>query len=216
MLDLVYFLNLNVFYDFLLTSLSGFLIWLSMYFFRQYWIENIFIILVYVLLPTSIFVITKVISNNIALALGMVGALSIVRFRNPVKNPFELVMYFVLITLGITYSVNRPYGIIFTIFVLAVLIFFMLLKNKFKNLFGIKNSFSNLGLYSIVVESKNKIIFDNFEQNIIEKNFFINDDEYQYRLTSNEKKTIIEIENFLNENKQKYQIKSYQINLNEN
>ena len=47
-----------------------------------------------------------VISSSIALSLGMVGALSIVRFRTPVKNPIELVMYFLLITMGIVTNVD--------------------------------------------------------------------------------------------------------------
>ena len=36
------------------------------------------------------------------LSLGMIGALSIVRFRNPIRSPFELTVYFLSITLGIT------------------------------------------------------------------------------------------------------------------
>ena len=60
--------------------------------------------------------ITSVISNNIALSLGMVGALSIVRFRTPVKNPSELVIYFVLITLGIVVNVDGNLAINFVIF----------------------------------------------------------------------------------------------------
>ena len=51
-------------------------------------------ILIFSLLPVTGFVITSAISNNIALSLGMVGALSIVRFRTPIKNPLELVIYF--------------------------------------------------------------------------------------------------------------------------
>ena len=58
--------------------------------------------------------ITKVITGNIALSLGMVGALSIIRFRNPVKNPFELVIFFALITIGISMSVNVKYGLLLT------------------------------------------------------------------------------------------------------
>ena len=46
------------------------------------------------ILPLVTFVITKVISGNIALSLGMVGALSIVRFRNPARSPLELTVYF--------------------------------------------------------------------------------------------------------------------------
>ena len=48
---------------------------------------------------TSIIVIT--ISSNIALSLGMVGALSIVRFRTAVKEPLDVVYMFWAITVGI-------------------------------------------------------------------------------------------------------------------
>src|SRR6056300_1286385 len=59
-----------------------------------------------VLLPIITYTITKVIAGDIALSLGMVGALSIVRFRNPVRSPLELSTYFAAITMGITASVN--------------------------------------------------------------------------------------------------------------
>ena len=58
------------------------------------------------LLPLLTYVITSVISGNIALSLGMVGALSIVRFRNPARSPLELSVYFGAITMGITASVS--------------------------------------------------------------------------------------------------------------
>jgi hypothetical protein len=64
------------------------------------------------LLPAVGLVIVDVISNNIALSLGMIGALSIVRFRHPVKSPLELVVYFLLLTVGIALT-TRPFGAIF-------------------------------------------------------------------------------------------------------
>ena len=59
-----------------------------------------------VLLPIITYTITKVIAGDIALSLGMVGALSIVRFRNPVRSPLELSVYFGVITMGIAASVS--------------------------------------------------------------------------------------------------------------
>ena len=41
------------------------------------------------------------ISNNVLLSLGMVGALSIVRFRTPIKDPMDLVYIFWSIVSGI-------------------------------------------------------------------------------------------------------------------
>ena len=52
----------------------------------QHWVNTFQQTLTIVLLPIISFVITNVIANDLALSLGMVGALSIIRFRNPVKN----------------------------------------------------------------------------------------------------------------------------------
>ena len=60
-------------------------------------------------LPIIAFIITRVISGNIALSLGLVGALSIVRFRNPVRSPLELSVYFGAITMGIAGAVSKFY-----------------------------------------------------------------------------------------------------------
>jgi hypothetical protein len=73
---------------------------------RQRWITTIAHTSTLVLLPILTYIITKVISGNIALSLGMVGALSIVRFRNPVRSPLELSVYFGAITMGIAASVD--------------------------------------------------------------------------------------------------------------
>lgn len=75
-------------------------------FMGQTWIKTIAHTSTLLLLPILTYVITSVISGNIALSLGMVGALSIVRFRNPVRSPLELSVYFGAITLGITASVS--------------------------------------------------------------------------------------------------------------
>ena len=72
----------------------------------QSWIKTIAHTATLALLPILTFVITSVISGNIALSLGMVGALSIVRFRNPVRSPLELSVYFGAITMGIAAAVN--------------------------------------------------------------------------------------------------------------
>ena len=45
--------------------------------------------------------VMTVIGNNIALSLGMVGALSIVRFRTAIKDPMDLMFLFWSISVGI-------------------------------------------------------------------------------------------------------------------
>lgn len=88
----------------------------------QTWISTFTHTATFLILPIVTFVITKVISGNIALSLGMVGALSIIRFRNPVKSPFELVIYFLAITMGIAAGVSLKWSFILPGLIIAVLI----------------------------------------------------------------------------------------------
>ena len=67
----------------------------------QFWAQTLSHTATLAMLPVVTYAVTNVISGNIALSLGMVGALSIVRFRNPVKSPLELTLYFICISLGI-------------------------------------------------------------------------------------------------------------------
>ena len=62
------------------------------------------------IIPSAVLTITWVISSNLALSLGMIGALSIVRFRNPVKNPLELTTFFVYIVIGVAAGVDINYA----------------------------------------------------------------------------------------------------------
>ena len=85
---------ISIFFRFILQALG------------QSWIKTISHTSTIVVLPIITYIITNVISGNIALSLGMVGALSIVRFRNPVRSPLELSVYFGAITMGITAAVS--------------------------------------------------------------------------------------------------------------
>ena len=89
----------------------GFLYRLALQISGHEWVKTYNQTFTFVILPFITFVITNVIAGNIALSLGMIGALSIVRFRHPVKSALELVMYFNLITVGIATSVKYQYGI---------------------------------------------------------------------------------------------------------
>ena len=142
---------------------AGFLIYITLIIVRQNWVNTVHYLITFLLLPPITFVITNVISNNLALSLGMIGALSIVRFRNPVKNPLELVVYFGLITLGISFGVSAKFGLLLLLIIEGVLISSKILelivkKLKFLNLF--KYSFSlNDGVLKnfIQVEATSKI-----------------------------------------------------------
>jgi uncharacterized membrane protein YhiD involved in acid resistance len=55
---------------------------------------------------TTILIIT-VVKSSLALSLGLVGALSIVRFRTPIKEPEELAYLFISIAIGLGLGANQ-------------------------------------------------------------------------------------------------------------
>ena len=103
-------------------SLSGIILRTSLVLVGQNWSKTFHYLATFILLPNIAYVVTTVIASNIALSLGMIGALSIVRFRNPVKNPFELIIFFALITIGIGIAVNVKLGIGLTVIVMLLII----------------------------------------------------------------------------------------------
>ncbi len=62
---------------------------------------------IFILLIPSMILIISIIKSSIALSLGLVGALSIVRFRTPIKEPEELLYLFVAIAIGLGLGANQ-------------------------------------------------------------------------------------------------------------
>ncbi|SVD50238.1 uncharacterized protein METZ01_LOCUS403092, partial [marine metagenome] len=124
-----------------LAMLSGLSLRVMLSLVKQRWVSTYHHTMSYTLLPLITLVVTKVITGNIALSLGMIGALSIVRFRNPVKNPFELVMFFALITIGISMAVDIRYGVLLTVTIDVVILLSYLFEN-----FGKKIGFQTYAL----------------------------------------------------------------------
>jgi len=98
---------------------------------------------------TSVIVIT--ISSNIALSLGMVGALSIVRFRTAVKEAMDVIYMFWAITLGIVTGAGL-YIFAFLSTILISLIF--IIMNKVKE---------NYNKYILIINYK-KNIYEKIEE----------------------------------------------------
>ena len=66
--------------------------------------------------------VTLAISTNIVISLGMVGALSIVRFRTAVKDPLDLLYLFWAITTGITAGAQMYVLVLIAAVVMTVMI----------------------------------------------------------------------------------------------
>ena len=144
----------------ILAILCGLSLRFSLGYAKQLWSQTYHYTLTLSLLPPITMVITSLISGNIALSLGMIGALSIVRFRNPVKNPFELIIFFGLITVGIGMAVDYKYGVGLTFIINFVIIIFKIFDNYFekkgKKIFSYSFEEGNQ-LNIIQIKAKNKI-----------------------------------------------------------
>lgn len=83
-----------------------------------------------ILIPTMVLIIC-IIKTSLALSLGLVGALSIVRFRTPIKEPEELTYLFVAISVGLGLGAGQ-YMITSTCF--FFLIFLTLIVSRFRKI----------------------------------------------------------------------------------
>ena len=178
--------------------------------FGQRWITTTAHTTTLVVLPIITYVITNVISGNIALSLGMVGSLSIVRFRNPVRSPLELSVYFCSITMGIAASVSLLWllflvGSMFVASITLVLlnIFYrMILKKElFSTSFSEGNTLSTL---EVTVTDE----FDFLDNNKLLKNKSFLENNISYIFASNK---FSDLEVILNEIKNSKKIKNYQL-----
>jgi len=106
----------------------------------------------------TIVLVIYIVKSSIALSLGLVGALSIVRFRTPIKEPEELAYLFICIAAGLGYGANQT--IPTTVAVLVILLLVYLVKIK-KIRTDNKNIFLNLE-----IEKKDEINTSEITKNI--------------------------------------------------
>tara|TARA_B110000971_G_C20013564_1_gene502747 strand:- start:916 stop:1620 length:705 start_codon:yes stop_codon:yes gene_type:complete len=145
------------------------------------------------ILSGATFLVIIIIKSSIALSLGLVGALSIVRFRTPIKEPEELIYLFIAIALGVGFGANQLITT-FIIFLLLVLLIIFLSKNKVKSLSKNHNLF-------IEIEIKNDVEFKNNDVINIANSIFeqTNLGRIDYQdLTNSEKKISIFLEIVIN------------------
>ena len=86
----------------------------------------------FVILGVTTCIIIMIIKNSIALSLGLVGALSIVRFRAAIKEPEELTYLFLVIATGLGAGSGQlkiiTTGVLFAL--LIIILYFQFFRNK--------------------------------------------------------------------------------------
>lgn len=79
---------------------------------------------VFVFIAATTLLVIAVVQSSLALSLGLVGALSIIRFRTPIKEPEELAYLFLSIGLGLGLGANQR---LITVLVFVVILAYMAL-----------------------------------------------------------------------------------------
>ena len=174
----------------LLLISSGLILRYSLTLTGQAWAKSHAQTVAFMILPVITYVITKTIAGNIALSLGMIGALSIVRFRHPVKSALELIMYFDLIAIGIATGVRTKWAIQLILCSVVIIVAVKIVQKIYQK-FGksfYKVSFNEgIALNSIEVFAKKKIDLIENDNNLISLYNDMIQDEIVYRLTFDNK-----------------------------
>ena len=154
----------------------------------------------FVLLSTATMIVITIVKSSLALSLGLVGALSIVRFRTAVKEPEELIYLFLCIAIGLGFGANQR---MVTIVGFIIVVFILILGNYFKQ----KRNIHNLHL---VVRAKNAA--ENELENIIVvlRNYCIDVDlkRFDAEKENFESAFIIQLQDFTSLNKLKKDLSS--------
>lgn len=116
----------------------------------------------FILLAFTTMVIITTVKASLALSLGLVGALSIVRFRAAIKEPEELIYLFVTIALGLVLGANQRIIALIAFAVLILMIwlrYFLTRKSEKQNMFFTVSSSvtKNVSLDEII-----KVVRNNF------------------------------------------------------
>lgn len=89
--------------------------------------ENFAVLLVLVSVITAMIILT--ISSSVALSLGTIGALSIIRFRSAIKDPLDVGFLFWSVVVGLTTGAGMiPFAVIGSIFIAVLYIALTLLR----------------------------------------------------------------------------------------
>ena len=120
----------------------------------------------FVILGITTCIIITIVKSSLALSLGLVGALSIVRFRAAIKEPEELVYLFLVIAIGLGNGAGQTY-ITFIGSIIAFLVIILFSSHKIKDVIKekeliqmsitIDKNLSNKDLDKLINQIKKKV-----------------------------------------------------------
>lgn len=118
------------------------------------------------LLSLITFLVILIVKSSLALSLGLVGALSIVRFRTPIKEPEELIYLFLAIALGLGFGAGQIIPTSSIAIIIFIIIWFFIGNDKKK----ISSEF-NLIISSQAVDANNNLVTNEYIYNKMKEIF---------------------------------------------
>lgn len=113
---------------------------------------------VFPILMLTVILIITVVKASLALALGLVGALSIVRFRTPVKEPEELIYLF--LNIGVAISLGAGQTIAAVVACLVILLFIAVSKKRMARSFQENGLFLSINYRLKAGADQSKVLSD--------------------------------------------------------
>lgn len=116
----------------------------------------------FLLIAFTTMLIISIVKSSLALSLGLVGALSIVRFRSAIKEPEELAYLFFSISVGLGFGANQRLVTVVAFGVLLLIVwvrYFLSNKSEKQNLFlNISSSDRDTINLNIIKETIDKVL----------------------------------------------------------
>lgn len=131
----------------------------------------------FIFISLATMLVISIVKNSLALSLGLVGALSIVRFRTPIKEPEDLVYLFISIAIGLGFGAEQREVVIITIifiFLTIIVKYFLFKKedSQLTNMFITASGVSDSEIESALAIIKKNIKFSNMKRfDFSEENF---------------------------------------------
>ncbi|MCF6331691.1 MAG: DUF4956 domain-containing protein [Draconibacterium sp.] len=115
------------------------------------------------LIAFTTMLIISIVKSSLALSLGLVGALSIVRFRSAIKEPEELAYLFFTISIGLGLGANQRLISVVAAFVLLVIIWLRHLSSTKSRQQNLYLTVSGSGPKKPSLENVDKLVRENFK-----------------------------------------------------
>jgi len=135
-------------------------------------------------------IVISVVKYSLALSLGLVGALSIVRFRAAIKEPEELVYLFLIIAIGLGAG-SGQYPATVTLTLLSVIYIIIKAKRRPGNRKGVLNYTDDAYFLTLKVDNTSQEVMPSILERALPKlsyelfkiEFFQNEIEYVYKIS---------------------------------